>query len=41
MDNATKMEVQHVFTCCGFDNQHNDDPNMGHPSCDTIEVTTF
>lgn len=34
--NATKMEVQEVFTCCGFDKSV--DQNVWHPSCDNINV---
>ncbi|GJQ72945.1 hypothetical protein Trydic_g1587 [Trypoxylus dichotomus] len=37
VDNTTKMEVQQVFVCCGFDAKYEqDNPKMGHPSCDSI-----
>lgn len=39
MDNATKMEVQEVFACCGFnDKTPPNDPKMGHPSCEAVKV---
>lgn len=39
MDNSTRMEVQQVFTCCGFDKKFNmEHPDIGYTSCEDIEV---
>lgn len=33
------MDVQEAFACCGFnDKTPEDDPKMGHPSCEAVKV---
>lgn len=33
------MDVQKAFTCCGFNDKiPENDPKMGHPSCDAVKV---
>ncbi|XP_017782201.1 PREDICTED: tetraspanin-13 [Nicrophorus vespilloides] len=36
VDDDVRMEVQEVFTCCGFNDTMPNDSKMGHPSCAAI-----